>query len=273
MPLKSIGPCFTDNHNVYRRTLRAPGGLGSNRTRAVCPAPPPLAPDASTVKALALNPHSTPCRRTAALLTLLALVACGTPAPGPGNGPPAGNGAAAAPAPAAAPPSAPARPAPTPVASPLVSEQRWLDEWFRGTPVVIALADVNTLAVDVPLAHSFNSGSSSLKPALVAVLDRVATSLRRQASVRISIAAPTDAAGGSAALAAARAQQMREHLVARGVPATRMAGVGTARAGAPVQLRMMSLPQAIGRLDDASLPVPTAGVKPAVSTPASGAKR
>ena len=203
----------------------------------------------------------------------MTLVACSTPATGPGIGPPAGSGATPAPATAGAPSSVPARPAAPPVLSPLVNEQRWLDEWFRGTPVSIVLADANTLAVDVPLANSFDSGSNNLKPALVAVLDRVATSVRRQASVRISIAAPTDATGGSVALAAARAQKMRDHLVSRGVPATRMAGVGTARAGAPVQLRLMTLPQAIGRLDDASLPVPAAGVKPAVAVPASGAKR
>lgn len=202
----------------------------------------------------------------------MALAACSTPVPGPGSGPGTGSGGAPATAPAAAPPSAPARPAAPAVVTPLVSEQRWLDEWFRGTPVAIALADANTLAVDVPLPNCFDSGSSKLKPALVAVLDRVATSLRRQASVRISIATPSDA-GGNAALASARATQVRDHLVSRGVPVTRMAGVGTARAGAPVQLRLMTLPQAIERLDDATLPVPAAGVKPAVAVPASGAKR
>jgi outer membrane protein OmpA-like peptidoglycan-associated protein len=232
-----------------------------------------LAPEVSIVKALPLIPHSTPGLRTAALFLAMALGACSTPAPGPGSGQPASSGGAPAANPAAAPPSTPTRPVAPAPPSPLVSEQRWLDEWFRGTPVVIALADANTLAVDVPLANAFASGSSAVKPALVAVLDRVATSLRRQASVRISIAAPNDATGGSVALASARAAQVRDHLVSRGVPATRMAGVGTARAGAPVQLRLMTLPQAIGRLDDASLPVPAAGVKPAVAAPASGAKR
>ena len=183
------------------------------------------------------------------------------------------SGGAVGTEPGALPAPTPSRPAPPPAAvSPLVSEQRWLDEWFRGTPVVIALADANTLAVDVPLANSFDSGSSKLKPALVAVLDRVATSLRRQPSMRVSIAAPTDA-GAAVALASARAQRVREHLVSRGIAATRMAGVGTARAGAPVQLRLLIAPQAIGRLDDASLPVPTLGVRPTAAAAASGAKR
>jgi outer membrane protein OmpA-like peptidoglycan-associated protein len=166
--------------------------------------------------------------------------------------------------------SAPQRSAPA--VSPLASEQRWLDEWFRGTPVVIALADANTLAVDVPVANSFDAGRSNIKPALAAVLDRVATSLRRQPPMRVSIAAPSDA-GGAAALASARAQQVRDHLVSRGVASTRITGVGTARAGAPVQLRLLIAPQAIGRLDDAMLPVPASGAKPTSTAPASSPKR
>ena len=156
-------------------------------------------------------------------------------------------------------PSPPAEPrsAPSaPIASPLVSEQRWLEDLFRGTPVVIALIDANTLAVEVPLANSFDTGRSAVKPALAKVLEYVSTSLRRQPAMRVSIAAPPDAASGSVALAAARAQQMREALLARGVTATRLAGVGTARAGAPVQLRLLIAPRTIGRLDEANVPVP-----------------
>ncbi len=151
-----------------------------------------------------------------------------------------------------------------PAPSPLVAEQRWLDEWFRGTPVVIALADVNTLAVNVPLANSFRAGKSAPKPALVAVLDRVATSLLRQPGMRISIAAPPDAAGTAPTtprLAVARAQQVRAHLVSRGVPLARVATISSARAGAPLQLRLLTTPQAIGRLDDAALPPTGAGIK------------
>lgn len=200
-----------------------------------------------------------------ALPWLILLGGCATPASQPGEAVPSAP-VADAPAPA----TTPGRPAP--VVSPLVSEQRWLDEWFRGTPVTIALADATTLAVDVPLANSFDARSSAIKPALAAVLDRVATSLRRQPPMRVSIAAPSDA-GDSTALASARAQRVRDHLVSRGVAATRITGVGTARAGAPVQLRLLVAPQAIGRLDDAALPVPASGVKPTSAAPASAAKR
>ena len=204
--------------------------------------------------------------RTAAvsLLALTALSACETPAPQPGA-------PSASTVPGTAPPAAaaPSRPVPP---SPLVAEQRWLDEWFRGTPVTIALVDINTLAVDVPLANSFDTGKSAVKPALAAVLDRIATSMHRQATVRLSIAGPLDPMGGSAALASARAQQVRGHLVARGVLATRVIGVGTSKAGAPLQLRLFVGPQAIDKLDDAALPAPAAGIK-RQSAPAASIKR
>jgi outer membrane protein OmpA-like peptidoglycan-associated protein len=204
-----------------------------------------------------LSPIPTPpLRRTAWLPLLLTLLIAGCaspPAAPPGPAPAAPGGAA----------PAPSRPLP-PTVSPLVSEQRWLDEWFRGTPVVIAMSDINTLTVDVPLANAFEPGNSGVKAALAAVLDRVATSLRRQPSMRLSIAAPPDAAGANAALASARADQVRGHLVSRGVPATRIA-VGTARPGAPLQLRLLVATQAIGRLDDTALPAPSA--------PAAGTKR
>ncbi len=192
-----------------------------------------------------------------ALALAAVLAGCATPLGKPGG--------------SSLPPMDPGGAEPAPV-SPLVTEQRWLDEWFRGTPVVIAMADSGTLAVDVPLANSFGAGSSSIKPALAAVLDRVATSLRRQPTMRVIVAAPADA-NGAAALAHTRAQQVRDHLAMRGVATTRMTGVGTARAGTAVQLRMLVAPQAIGRLDDATLPVPVQGVKPVAATPASGVKR
>lgn len=218
-----------------------------------------FAPDKNTVNAPTLPFTSTLRRRWLGVFLLAWVAGCSTPTPWPSSG---GSGD----------PVPGSRPSPPP-SSPLVSEQRWFEEWFRGTPVVIVMADVNTLAVDVPLANSFDNGKINIKPALAAVLDRVATSLRRQPTIRISIAAPSDASGINMSLASSRAQQVRDHLVSRGVPATRMSGVGTARAGAAVQLRMVTTPQAIGRLDDASLPPPSAGLKPAAAAPTSATKR
>jgi len=160
----------------------------------------------------------------------------------------------------------------SPSESSLLVEQRWLAEWFRGTPVVIAMRDKDTLAIDVPLANSFASGSSAMKPALAAVLERAATSLRRQPALRVSITAPTDA-DGPAALAASRTQQVRDQLLALGVPGTHATGLGGARAGSGVQLRLIAMAPQILRLDDAALPPPTVGpikrsAAPAASSPA-----
>lgn len=168
-------------------------------------------------------------------------------------------------------PSSPAARPDAPV-SPLVVEKRWLDDWFRGTPVVIALQGDNALNVEVPLAHSFAAGSNTIRPALAAVLDRVATSLRRQAGMRVSIAAPSDI-GGAATQVSNRTQQVREHLVGRGVPGSRITSLGSARAGAPVQLQIVVAPQPISHLDDRTQAAPAAGIKPTAAIPGSAPRR
>lgn len=146
----------------------------------------------------------------------------------------------------------------------LAIEQRGLDDWFRGTPVVIALDGNQALRVEIPLAHSFDTGRSQVKPALAAVLDRVADSLRRQPATRVTIAAPGDH-NGTATLATSRIGRIRDHLVASGVARTRVTSVGAARTGAPVRLRITVIAQAIERLDDTPMPPRT--------TPATGGRR
>lgn len=171
----------------------------------------------------------------------------------------------------------PGQAAPPPAVSPLTSEQRYFEDWFRGTPVVIAAkpqAAQPTLQVDVPLANSFDAGKADIKPALAAVLERVAESLRRQIGARVMVAAPADP-GGNAALAQQRAQRVREHLVARRIAAPRIAVGGAARAGAPLQLRM-TIPAAgfpaVSRLHSPNI-VPIRGVKPVTATSESQAPK
>ena len=178
---------------------------------------------------------SAPLLRTAfGLLTVLLMSAC---ASGPSSSMP-GSGIFGAPAPNASSndPNAPQR-APAP-ANPLAAEQRFLEDWFRGTPVVIAAQPPITLQLDVPLANSFDAGKADIKPALNAVLDRVAQSLLRQSAARISVNAPADASG-NAALAQSRMQRVREALGSKGIAATRVALTESApRSGGPVQLRL-----------------------------------
>jgi len=246
----------TDNHNRYPRERRPDRDLGSNATMTC------RSSGASHNRTMnALEPAAYVQHRLAPLALALLTLVVGCAAPTTRQTGAGGE-------------SAPATPStrPEPPVSPLVVEKRWLDEWFHGTPVVITLHGDSALSVEVPLAHSFAAGSNTIKPALAAVLDRVATSLRRQAGTRVSIAAPADS-GGAAAQASNRTQQVRDHLVARGVPGARITSLGIVRAGEPVQLQIVVATQPISRLDDRALPVPAAAVKPTAATPESAPRR
>lgn len=122
----------------------------------------------------------------------------------------------------------------------LAPERQWLQSWFKGTPVVIAQRADGDVVVDVPLAFCFDAGRSEVKPALAAVLDKVAESLRRVPRARLPlVAAPGDVGGAAAApgIALERAARVHRHLVSRGVAAARL-GKPVAAGAAAVQLRM-----------------------------------
>ncbi|HEY6134074.1 MAG TPA: hypothetical protein VIW70_08855 [Rubrivivax sp.] len=168
-----------------------------------------------------------------ALLALsLALHGCTTTAPARPGGP--------------TPPSATDTPSPAPPAQgALAIERQWLQSWFTGTPVQIAQRGDDALTVDVPREFCFDSGRSNVKPALAAVLDKVAESLRRVPQARLTlVAAPGDGASDTA-LAQQRAAQVRAHLTSRGAPSARLANATAAPAAATpaVQLRMELAPR------------------------------
>lgn len=158
-------------------------------------------------------------------LFLLALAACSTQAP------------RTLPPPAPRAPAAAAGTESTPQGhAPIEVERRWLQAWFKDTPVQIALRGEDVLGVDIPREFSFDAGSSRIKPPLAAVLDKVAESLRRQPQLRLQgLAAP--GAGTDAVLAVPRGVQVRRHLCSRGVPEARLAA--PVRSGVDaVQLRL-----------------------------------
>jgi outer membrane protein OmpA-like peptidoglycan-associated protein len=205
----------------------------------------------------------------AAVVFAAVLGACATTTPLPSAGPvvpaPVGGQPGMPGAPGTSTDAAPpAKSAPPP--SPLATEKRFLDEWFRGTPVVIAAQAPVSLTVDVPLANSFVAGQSEVRPALNAVLERVAESLKRQIGARIAVSAPSDLSGPPT-LAGTRAAKVREALVAKGVASTRIAVAEAAKPGAALQLRLSLPPPAIARLKDSSLPVPATGIKPISTKP------
>lgn len=160
-------------------------------------------------------------RRRLALLALLALQGCvSTPTPPQ----------PAAPASSAAAPQAPRN-------STVAIERQWLQSWFEGTPVRIEQHSEASFSVEVPREFCFDAGRSEVKPALAAVLDKVAQSLQRKPALRAQLlAAPGDAAA-SPELAQQRAVSVRKHLLARGVSSEQLV-TATVTQVAAVQLRI-----------------------------------
>lgn len=211
-------------------------------------------------------------RAAAAVLIALGLGACATT----GGGPVLDSRPAGAPLPGSPPlQGTPPLPAPNgtprlpPIqgATPLATEERFLKEWFRGTPVVISTQPPSLLQVSVPLSNSFDAGKSDIKPALNAVLDRVAESMRRHVGARVAVTSPPDA-NGAAALAEARSQRVRESLGTKGISSTRVTTAEAAQSG-PLLLQLampaMSSGQPVARRAEPAPDRPAGGVK-AVST-------
>ncbi len=144
-------------------------------------------------------------------------------------------------------------------------ERQWLQSWFKDTPVRIAQRSDGAVTVEVPLEFCFDAGRSRIKPALAAVLDKVAESMRRVPALRLPLLAVPDGASGQASgnvaanstgnatgtatgtatsgaqLIAQRGQQLHRHLVNRGVAAARLGTPGSSSTAA-VQLRLEGTP-------------------------------
>lgn len=173
-----------------------------------------------------LDPHC-PHRRSCTLWVLLALQGCsGTPRTTPAAPTPAGTAAA---------------PAARSSAS-LTSERQWLQSWFAGTPVVIDQRRDGAVQIEIPREFCFDTGRSAVKPALAAVLDKVAQSLHRIPQARVSVlAAPGDGATATP-LPLQRATQIRAHLLSHGVQAAQLGNPSRAEAGAvQLQLELVAL--------------------------------
>ena len=118
-----------------------------------------------------------------------------------------------------------------------MAEREWLQSWFKGTPVAIDLRADGAVSVEVPGEYCFDAGSSSIKPALAAVLDKLAESLLRVPTAQLALLAAPDDASGRAGLGQARADQLQHHLLLRGVAVARI-GQPTTTPAAAVQVRI-----------------------------------
>ncbi len=137
-------------------------------------------------------------------------------------------------------PAPPARPADQRAAVPsaMLVERQWLESWFKGTPVAIVQRGDHSITVDVPSEHAFDRGQIRIKPALAAVLDKVAESMVRLRFAHLPlVAAPEDPGSKKKSIALQRARQVHKHLRSRGVAAARL-GRPTASTAAAVQLRL-----------------------------------
>ncbi len=100
-----------------------------------------------------------------------------------------------------------------------------MEQATRGTGVEVTRTADNQLKINVPNDISFATNSYLIKPELRAVLDPFASSLSGDPATIVSIVGHTDSTGTPAInnpLSVDRAQSVRDYLVARGIPPTRI---------------------------------------------------
>ncbi len=119
-------------------------------------------------------------------------------------------------------------PRPSTPPGPLQAEARWLNELFAGTPVAVTEEGGGSILVVVPMRHAFESEQP--KRPLLAVLDKLSQSLRRQPAARLQTGAPGPAAP-------VRLATLRNLLAERGVGSWRVS-TGPAAVDA-VHLRLL----------------------------------
>jgi len=176
-------------------------------------------------------------RSLVSMIAALALAGCASVAPTT----PASSGSPASPAAAApvVPPTAAEQK--TAAAGALAVERKWLASWFDKTPVVIGQRSDGAITIEVPRDFCFDRGKSAVKPALAAVLDKVAESMRRVPGAQMPLLAAPEDASGTAKLGLQRSTEIADHLRGRGVSAARL-GKPSVTTLAAVQLRIEAMP-------------------------------
>lgn len=126
--------------------------------------------------------------------------------------------------------------------SPALEAQRVrLREALKGTPVVVDSTGDHRLRIEVPTKHAFDPQRTAVKPALAAVLDQFATGFKPHAAVtELQVGAPADDKA-SGRIVQDRAASVRDYLVGRGVPISRIVGLGRAE-GAGLELLVSDRP-------------------------------
>lgn len=94
---------------------------------------------------------------------------------------------------------------------------------LRGKSIDVVQTTDQRLWLSLPGEEAFPAGRSAVTPAAGAWLDEVAQALRSVPRAEVQIVGAPDAKGGGSSLALDRAASARDWMVARGVPARRVA--------------------------------------------------
>ncbi len=101
-----------------------------------------------------------------------------------------------------------------------------MEQATAGTGVAVTQTEDNQLKLDIPSDISFDVGRADIKSNFRPVLDAFAKSLLNNTATTVTIIGHTDSTGSDAVnnpLSLNRAASTRDYLVARGVPASRIA--------------------------------------------------
>jgi len=104
-------------------------------------------------------------------------------------------------------------------------KKRQMERATAGTGAVVAQTADNQLRLSIPNDISFATGRHDIQPRLIPILDQFAQGLNQQPAMEVRIVGHTDNTGSDAInlpLSVNRAQSARDHLVARGVAASRI---------------------------------------------------
>lgn len=104
-------------------------------------------------------------------------------------------------------------------------KKRQMERATAGTGTVVAQTADNQLRLSIPNDISFATGRHDIQPRLIPILDQFAQGLNQQPAMEVRIVGHTDNTGSDAInlpLSVNRAQSARDHLVTRGVAASRI---------------------------------------------------
>jgi outer membrane protein OmpA-like peptidoglycan-associated protein len=104
-----------------------------------------------------------------------------------------------------------------------------MEQVARGTGVEVSRTADNELKLNIPADVSVDFDSAAIRPGMRGVLDPFAAELRGDDRSRVQIVGHTDSTGTESVndpLSMARANSVRDYLVARGVPITHLQTAG-----------------------------------------------